>query len=68
MLVCLVQLGYASQTPGEDDIGNAPMEKMKVYNEYFEAPFLKATREHYKAESLSFIASHSMLEYIRKVV
>jgi len=46
----------------------APTEKMKVYNEYFEVPFLKATREYYKSEALFFIRSHSMLEYIRKVI
>jgi len=47
---------------------DAPIARLKVYNEYFEVPFLKATREYYKAEALFFIDSHSMLEYIRKVI
>lgn len=39
---------------------------LDVYKEHFEAPFIDATETYYKHESESFIASHSVPDYLKK--
>lgn len=37
-----------------------------MYKEYFQEPFLEATRTYYKAESQAFVANNSVSDYMRK--
>lgn len=39
---------------------------LEVYKEHFESPFIDATETYYKHESDSFIASHSVPDYLKK--
>mmetsp|Transcript_33794 Transcript_33794/g.76419 ORF Transcript_33794/g.76419 Transcript_33794/m.76419 type:complete len:630 (-) Transcript_33794:160-2049(-) len=42
------------------------VEGLRVYEEDFEAPFLEATKDFYKAESLDFLASNTCPDYLAK--
>lgn len=39
---------------------------LAVYNEYFQAPFLVATEQYYRAESAAFVEDNSVADYLRK--
>ena len=40
---------------------------LDVYRQYFEVPFLQATRKYYQEESRQFLAENSVVEYMKKV-
>ncbi|RKO97269.1 hypothetical protein CXG81DRAFT_11298 [Caulochytrium protostelioides] len=40
---------------------------MDVYNQYFDQPFLEATRDYYYVESRRFLATHSVPEYLKHI-
>lgn len=40
---------------------------LSVYCDYFEEPFLRATKEYYTAEGEAFLSNHSMYAYLVKV-
>lgn len=48
------------------DESNTRKTNMGVYEQYFEAPFVEATRAFYKTESETFLVNHSVVEYIKK--
>jgi cullin 1 len=41
-------------------------ECLDVYKEHFELPFIDATEKYYKQETKTFLASHSLSEYLKK--
>ena len=52
---------------GIDEIDNSNF-TIDFYREYFEKPFLAATREYYLKESRKLLAENDVVEYTKKVL
>ncbi|KAJ9636749.1 ubiquitin ligase (cullin) of SCF [Coniosporium tulheliwenetii] len=48
------------------DEGDSTRSTLDVYRQYFETPFLAATKKYYQEESRSFNAENSVVEYMKK--
>ena len=48
------------------DESDAQRTQLDVYKEYFQIPFLDATRTYYKAESAAFVANNSVPDYMKR--
>ncbi|KAL2148572.1 hypothetical protein VTH82DRAFT_2126 [Thermothelomyces myriococcoides] len=48
------------------DSGNPSRTTLAVYREYFERPFIDATKVFYQNESSQFVAENSVVEYMKK--
>ena len=58
-----VELGLERKVPGKE----GKEHDLIIYQNGFEAPFLKETEEYYKKESNAFISSNSVVDYLVKV-
>lgn len=48
------------------DETNTKKTNLSVYNEFFEEPFIRATREYYAEESREFLTNKGVVEYLKK--
>jgi cullin 1 len=48
------------------DASDTKRQNLDVYKEHFEASFIEATRQYYKAESEAFVAANSVSDYLKK--
>lgn len=48
------------------DENDSSKSTLEVYRQFFEAPFIAATTEYYRAESKQFVAENSVVEYMKK--
>ncbi|ODV91872.1 hypothetical protein CANCADRAFT_78572 [Tortispora caseinolytica NRRL Y-17796] len=66
LLSGLIQSLVALGIDGSDYSVSSHQPGLSVYEECFEGRFLEATAQYYKEESQRFIASHSVVQYMRK--
>ena len=48
------------------DENDTSRKTLEIYKKYFEEPFLQATKTFYSTESERFLASHSVVDYMKK--
>lgn len=66
----LVELGVSDSDDNRLNLNEQThrfIDQLKVYCEFFEAGFLDATKNYYIKESMEFVQSNSITEYLRKV-
>ncbi|KAH3672368.1 hypothetical protein WICPIJ_010053 [Wickerhamomyces pijperi] len=48
------------------DVNDLKKPNLAVYIDHFETPFLAATKQYYTAESSEYLASHNVIDYMKK--
>ncbi|CAF4123351.1 unnamed protein product, partial [Rotaria magnacalcarata] len=62
-----VELGFAENSSPQSTNQQITSPTLKIYKDFFEAPFLQDTEQFYRLEAASFLVHNSVTEYLKKV-
>ncbi|CAF3082797.1 unnamed protein product [Rotaria socialis] len=62
-----VELGFAENSSLQSSNQQITSPTLKIYKDFFEAPFLQDTEQFYRLEAASFLVHNSVTEYLKKV-
>ena len=66
--IYVVELGFAENASPQSTNQQITSPTLKIYKDYFEAPFLQDTEQFYRLEATSFLEHNSVTEYLQKVI